>query len=95
MGVLDDAFADGQRQVETAKGGVALLKPGDDAQGVKVVVEGEASAAQAVVEGLFSGVAERRMADVVGQRQRLSQFRVQPQSARPECGRSGLLQGCG
>jgi hypothetical protein len=38
-GVLDDAFADGEGEVEAAKGGVALLEPGDDAQGVEVVVE--------------------------------------------------------
>ncbi len=41
-GVLDDAFAHGQREVEAAKAGVALLKPGDDAQGMQVVVEAKA-----------------------------------------------------
>ena len=42
VGVLDDAFADAKGQVEAAKAGIALLKPGDDAQGVQVVVEAQA-----------------------------------------------------
>jgi len=37
--MLDDAFADFESQVESAKGGVALFEVGDDAQGVQVVVE--------------------------------------------------------
>jgi len=41
-GVLDDALADGECQVEAAKCSVALLEPGDDAQGMEVVVEAEA-----------------------------------------------------
>ena len=79
VGVLDDSFAHGQGQVQAAKARVALLKPGDDAQGVQVVVEAEPEAAQALVESLFAGVAKGRMADVVGQRKRLGQFHIQPQ----------------
>ncbi len=92
VGVLDDAFADGQGQVEAAKGGVALLKPGDDAQGVEVVVEAEPGAAQAVVKSFFSGVAERRVADIVGQRQGFGQFRIQPQSAGQSAGDLGYFK---
>jgi hypothetical protein len=79
--VLDDALAHAQRQIQPAKAGVALLKPGHDAQRVQVVVEAQAQAAQALVEGLFAGVAKGRMADVVRQRQRLGQLRIQPQRA--------------
>ena len=94
-GVLDDALAHAQGQVQPAKAGIALLEPGDDAQGVQIVVEAQAKAAQALVESLFAGVAEGRMADVVRQRQRLGQFLVQPQRARPRCGQSGSPPGCG
>ena len=44
-GVLDDAFADAEGEVEAAVGGVALLEVLDDAEGVQVVVEAEAVAA--------------------------------------------------
>ena len=68
--VLDDAFADFEREVQAAKGGVALLEIFDDAQGVQVVVEEEAMIAHGGVERFFAGVAEGRMAEVVHQRQR-------------------------
>ena len=58
--VLDDAFADGEGEVESAKGRVALFKPGDDAQGVEVVVEAEAVGLERGVESFFAGVAEGR-----------------------------------
>ena len=76
------------------KAGVALLEPGDDAQGVQVVVEAQAMDLQARVESLFAGVAEGRMADVVDQRQGLGQLRIEAQGARPGCGRSAPLPGC-
>jgi len=76
-GVLDDAFADGEGEIEAAKGGVSLLKPGDDAEGVEVVVEGEVIGVEAVVEGLLAGVAEGRVADVMGQGKGFSQLDVE------------------
>jgi hypothetical protein len=49
--------------------GVALLEVLDDAERVEVVVEAEAVALEAAVEGAFAGVAEGRMADVVDERE--------------------------
>ena len=78
--VLDDAFAHVEGQVEAAKARRSAARTMlHDAQGVQVVVEAQADAAHALVERLFAGVAERRMADVVGQGQRLGQVFVQPQ----------------
>ena len=42
MGVLDDALAHPQRQIQPAKAGIALLEPGDDAQRVQIMVEAQA-----------------------------------------------------
>ncbi len=78
--VLHDAFADGERQVEAAKGGIALLEPGDDTQGVEIVVEGEAVSPKGAVESLFAGVAKGRMPDVVRQSQGFSKLRIESKS---------------
>ena len=91
-GVLHDAFAHAQGQIQAAKGRVPLLEPGDDAQGMKVVVKAEREAAQAAVESLFAGVAKGRMADVVHQREGLGQFRIQPQSRGQRARYLGHLQ---
>ncbi len=77
--VLHNPLADGQRQIQPAKGRIALLEPGDDAQRVQVVVEAEAVRAKGAVEGLLAGMAEGRMPEVVRQRKRLGQLRIQPQ----------------
>ena len=80
-GVLDDAFADGEGEVESAKGWVALFKPGDDAQGVEVVVEAEAVGLERGVEGFFAGVAKGRVADVVDQGEGFSELRIEAEGA--------------
>ena len=78
-GVLDDAFAYGEGQVEAAKGGVSLFEPGGDAQGVKVVVEVEAVRLQRQVEGFFACVAEGGVADVVNQGEAFGEFGIEAQ----------------
>jgi len=75
--VLDDTFAKAEGEVESAPGRITLFKPGDDAQSVQVVVKTEAVPAQRGVERFFAGVAEGRMADVVGQGEGLSELTVQ------------------
>ncbi len=84
--VLDDAFADGEGEVEAAEGGRALFEPGDDAQGVEIVIEAEAVSVEGAVEGLFSGVAEGRMADVVGKGEGFGQLGIEAE---------GMGQGAG
>jgi hypothetical protein len=80
-GVLDDAFADAEGEIESAKGRIALFKPGDDAQGMEVVVEAQQVDLEGAVESFFAGMAEGRMADVVDQGKGLGQFYVEAQSA--------------
>ena len=65
--VLDDAFAHGEREVQAAMAGVALLEALHDAQGVQIVVKAEAVGLQAAVERALAGVAEGRVADVMHQ----------------------------
>ena len=57
-------------EVEAIELGIAALQPGDDAQGLGVVVEA-AMGRQRSVERLLAGMPERRMAEVVRQRQGL------------------------
>ena len=80
VGVLDDAFADFEGQVQAAEGGVALLEIFDDAEGVEVVVEEEAVLAHGGVESFFSGVAEGRVADVVDQRESFGEIDVEAEA---------------
>ena len=58
---------------------VALLKVLDNAQRMQIVVESQPMAFQAFIQSALAGMAERRMADIVNQRQRLGQVLVQPQ----------------
>ena len=75
--VLDDALADFEGQVQAAKLRVAQLHLLDRAQRLQVVVEELAMLAHQQVERALAGVPERRMPDVVHQRQRLGQVDIQ------------------
>ena len=70
--VLDDAFPHFECEVEATKGSIALLEVLDDAQGVQVVIEEEPVGSHGGVERFLSGMTERRMAEIMHQRQRLS-----------------------
>ncbi len=83
--MLDQAFQRLPGQIEPVEGGIAALQFGDDAQGLRVVIEA-AEAAQAIVERPFTGVAERRMAEIVRQCQRLGEVLVEPKRARQRAG---------
>ena len=61
---------------------IPLLEVLDDAQRMQVVVEPQPMPLQALVQRALARVAERRMPDVVHQRQRLRQVLVQPQRLR-------------
>ncbi len=78
--VLHDALAHCERQIQSAERRVPFLKPCHDAQRVQIVVEAQTVSPQRAVERLFSGVPKGRMPDVVRQRQRFGQLRIQPQS---------------
>ena len=64
-----------------SKRGVALLEQIDDAQDLQVVLEA-AVGLHAGVQRILAGMAERRMAEVVGERDRFGQVLVEPQAAR-------------
>ena len=93
--MLDDAFAHFEGQIQSAKGGVAQLEVFDDAQRVQVVIEEEAVRAHGGVERFLSGVAERRMADVVHQGERLDQVDIQAELRRDGAGDLRDLNGVG
>ena len=80
-GVLDDAFADFEGQVQAAEGGVALLEIFDDAKSVQIVVEDQAVLAHGGVQRFFARVAERRMADVVHQGQGFGEIDIEIQGS--------------
>src|SRR3990167_1476533 len=86
--MLDDALAHFKREVEPGEGGVALLEALDDAQGVEVVVKLVAAGAHQLVELVFAGVAEGRVADVMHERQRFAEVGVEPE--RPGDGAADL-----
>ena len=65
--MLEDAFARLEHQVEAVEGAVALFQQIDDAQALQVVLEA-AVLLHAVVQRILAGMAEGRVAEVVGQR---------------------------
>ena len=67
---------------------------GDDAQGLGVVVEA-AEIGQARVERALAGMPERRVAEVVGERQRLGQVLVEAERAGERAGDLGHFQRVG
>ena len=67
-------------QVEAVESGVAALQLGHDAQRLGVVVEATTAGHQRV-EHLLAGVSERRVTEVVGERDRLGEILVEVQRA--------------
>ena len=93
--VFHDAFADGEGEIEPAKCRIALLKPGHDAQRMKVVIEAQAVRAKGLVERFLAGVAEGRMPDIVRQSQRFGKFHIQSQSCGHGARNLGDLESVG
>ena len=79
--VLEDAFARLEGQVQAVEGAVVLFQLVDHAQALQVVLEA-AVVLHAFVEHVLADVAERRVAEVVGQRRGFDQVLVQAQAAR-------------
>ena len=79
--MLEDSFARLEREVQAGKLRVALLELVDDAQRLQVVLEA-AVLAHAFVERVLAGVAERRVAEVVREADRLGQRLVEAQRTR-------------
>ena len=79
--MLDDALAHLEGEVQSGELGVALLEGLDDAQGLQIMVERAAVLLHDAVQHAFTSMAERRVAGVVHQRERLPEIFVQPQHA--------------
>ena len=92
--VLDHALQRLPGQVEAVELGVALLQLGDDAQALGVVVEA-AVRRHHRLQRVLAGMAERRVAEIVGERQRLGQILVEPQRAADRAGDLRDLQAVG
>ena len=83
--VLDQALERFPGQVQPVEVRIAPLQPGHDAQRLGVVVEAAVRRHQAV-EFALAGMAEGRVAEVMGQGQRLGQILVEPERARDGAG---------
>ena len=89
-GMADDAVADLLGQVETA---AIAFEHVDDAQRLLPVVEVAAEAlAQAAVEHVLADVAERRVAEIVAESDRLDEVLVEAQRARDGARDAGDLE---
>ena len=86
--VLDDPFERFPGQIQPVEAGIAPLGRGDGAQGLGVVVEA-AEVPEAGIERPLAGMPERRVAEVVRQRQRLGQVLVERRACARARGRSG------
>ena len=78
--MFDDAFADFEGEIESLEIEIALFEFFDNAKRVQVVIEVAAVQAHQFVQLALPGMAERRMANVVDQRQRFGKLRIQAQS---------------
>src|SRR5688500_7356179 len=75
-------------QVEAIKGRIAPFKGGNDTQALGVVVEA-AGRRESLVEGPLAGMAERRMPEVVGERQGFRQVFVESERTGDRAGDLG------
>jgi len=93
--MLHDAFADFEREIEAVEPNVAVLEVLHNAKRVQIMIEAAAVGAHQLVEFPFSGMAKRRMADVMHQCQRLNKFRVDAKGGRYSAGNLGDLERVG
>jgi len=83
--VLDQPLQRFPGQVQAVECGIAALQRGDDAQRLRIMVEA-AERGEAGVERTLAGMAERRMAEIMGQRQRLGEILVETEPPRERAG---------
>lgn len=94
-GMLHDAFADFERQIEAVEFDVAVLEVLHDAKRVQVVIEAASVGPHQLVEFALARVAEWRVADIVHQGQRLHEFRVDAQCRGNRAGDLRDFEGVG
>ena len=92
--VLHDPFERFPGQVQPVEAGIAPVHHGHGAQGLGIVVEA-AEVPEAGIERPLAGVPERRVAEVMGERERLGEVLIERQGARERAGDLGDFQGVG
>ena len=92
--VLDQAFEGLPGEVQAVERGVAGFQAGDDAKGLCVVVEA-AKGLHAGVERILAGVAEGRVAEIVGQGQGIGEVLVETELAGDGAGDLGHFEAVG
>ncbi len=83
--MLDGAFERLPGEVEPVELGIAMLEPGEDAQGLVVVIEA-AEGKHDLFQRVLAGMAERGVAEIVRQRQRLGEILVEAEGAADRAG---------
>jgi hypothetical protein len=79
-GVLDDALANFEGEIETGEIEIMLLELLNDTQSVKIVIEAAAAGEHEFIELALAGVAERRMANVVNESESFGEIAVEAES---------------
>ena len=92
--MLDDPLERFPGQVEAVEIRIAMLQQGHDPQRLRVVVEA-AIRHRGSIQRPLAGMAERRMAEIMRQRQRLRQVLVEPELPGQRAGDLGHLEGMG
>jgi hypothetical protein len=80
--MLDDPFANLERQIQAGKIQISLFELLDDAQRMKIVIEVVSVFAHADVQLLFAAMPEWRVAHIVDERKRLRKVFVEPKRPR-------------
>ena len=92
--MLDQPFERFPGQIEAVETRVAAFESGHDPQGLRIVIEA-AELGQAGVERALAGMAERRVTEIVGERQRLGEILVETQPPRQRTRYLRHFQGVG
>ena len=83
--VLDQALERLPGEIEPVEGGIAALEPGHDPERLGIVVEAAIGRHQPI-ELALAGMAERRVAEIMGERDGLGQILVEPEHAGDRAG---------
>ncbi len=78
--MLDDSFANLKGEIQAGEGEVALLKFFHDVERVDIVIKTGAVRTHELVESVFAGVAEWRMADIVNECERFGEIGIERES---------------
>jgi hypothetical protein len=77
--MLNNSFANAKGKVESAMSYITLFEMLHNPQSVQIMIETQTMTAQALIQGALSCMTERRMADIVNQRQGFGKILIQTQ----------------